>query len=523
MRFQTLASVPKYNAVLTKRDLDNRPDFKSVQEQLDRILNEQGLASQNIRFVTFTPEDAPAGGEPMIQPVDLPRAEVARIVKAVEAIRNSDQNHAVVKAGDGLLNVVSIPIIDQHDGHRSGTLSFGEVIDWRTAMEYSQTTRKQVALFAASNFVAATFPHTVERTRLEDIYRQLAGSTADGVPLKVNLGPDHYFCVATHFSGVMPEPGSGLLLFSSYDPSEGVRETQQLLLGAIIIAIFLGSACISFFINKATGPLRELQAAADAVGRGDFSRRVVVTSKDELGDLARAFNQMTENIELSQSKLKQTVETLKNTQAQLIQSEKLSAVGEFVAGVAHELNNPLAAVMGFSEMLKNADVGDKHKRHLELVYKSAERCQKIVQSLLSFARRSAPERKPVGVNKLIEEVLEMVAYPLRTSNVKVVTSYAAKLPVVLADGHQIQQVVLNIINNARQAIEAHSGAGCITITTQHEGSWVRVIIQDNGPGISSENLKRIFDPFFTTKGVGKGTGLGLSLCYGMIREHGGNI
>ncbi len=528
MRFQSLANVPKYNAVLTKRDSKNKPDFKSVQEQLARMLKEESLASQNVRFVMFTPDDGSSSAEPMIQPSEITAPVVAKIEHALNFIRNSDQMNAVVKADQSLYNIVCIPVYDQdHDHARSGMLTFGEEIDWKTAQEYSQITKKQIVFVAGGQVVASTFPNSADKAQFESLFMQLAtsGSATDATaePPKATIGDAHYFCARGKFSGANKDPAIGLLLFSSYDPPVGIRQTQQLLLAAIIIAIFLGSALILFFINKATEPLRELHDAAEAVGRGDFSRRINIRSKDEFGELAHAFNQMTENIELSQSKLKQTVETLKTTQSQLIQSEKLSAVGEFVAGVAHELNNPLAAVMGFSEMLKNADVGEKHARHLDLIFKSAQRCQKIVQSLLSFARRAAPERKPVSVNKLIEDVLEMIAYPLRTSNVKVITQFATKQPVVLADGHQIQQVVLNLMNNARQAIEAHADSGRITITTSHDVRFVRIVIQDNGPGIAPENLKRIFDPFFTTKEVGKGTGLGLSLCYGMIREHGGNI
>jgi two-component system NtrC family sensor kinase len=232
---------------------------------------------------------------------------------------------------------------------------------------------------------------------------------------------------------------------------------------------------------------------------------------------------MTENIEQAQSQLQQTVKTLKTTQAQLVQSEKLSAVGEFVAGVAHELNNPLAAVMGFSELLKDAEVQEKHRQHLDHIFKASRRCQKIVQSLLSFARRHQPERKPVSANNLIEEVLEIVAYQLRSSNVEVVCEFAPNLPLVLADGHQIQQVILNLVNNARQAIEAHQSGGRITIKTKLQNHLIHISVQDNGPGIPPENLSRIFDPFFTTKEVGSGTGLGLSLCYGLIKEHGGDI
>jgi two-component system NtrC family sensor kinase len=158
-----------------------------------------------------------------------------------------------------------------------------------------------------------------------------------------------------------------------------------------------------------------------------------------------------------------------------------------------------------------------------MIYKSAQRCQKIVQSLLSFARRHQPERKPVYVNGMVEAALEMIHYQLRTSNIDVITQFDASLPVVFADGHQIQQVLLNVINNARQAIESHQSGGQIRIVTEAIGESVRIIINDNGPGISKENLQRIFDPFFTTKQVGQGTGLGLSICYGIIKEHGGNI
>jgi two-component system NtrC family sensor kinase len=232
---------------------------------------------------------------------------------------------------------------------------------------------------------------------------------------------------------------------------------------------------------------------------------------------------MTENLQQSRAELEQTFEKLKGTQAQLVQSEKLSAVGEFVAGVAHELNNPLAAVMGFSEILKDADVDLKYRRYLEMIFKSAQRCQKIVRSLLSFARRHQPERKPVPVNDLVETVLEIVGYQLRTNNIEVITQFDPTLPVVLVDDHQIQQVLLNVVNNARQSIENYRPDGWIKIITEASDENARIIIHDNGPGIPEENMRRIFDPFFTTKEIGQGTGLGLSLCYGIIKEHGGTI
>jgi two-component system NtrC family sensor kinase len=158
-----------------------------------------------------------------------------------------------------------------------------------------------------------------------------------------------------------------------------------------------------------------------------------------------------------------------------------------------------------------------------MIHKSSLRCQKIVQALLGFARRSAPERKAVCLNSLVEAALEILQYQLRTSNVEAILKLEPHLPQTMVDPHQMQQVLVNLINNARQAIEAHQPKGWIRLTTVANGETVRVIIQDSGPGIAEENLSKIFDPFFTTKEVGKGTGLGLSLCYGIIKEHGGTI
>src|SRR2546422_723820 len=164
--------------------------------------------------------------------------------------------------------------------------------------------------------------------------------------------------------------------------------------------IRFGPIDVGFMVRRVTQPLRALSQSAEAVGQGDFSQKVEVTSHDECGELAAAFNQMTENLKRSREQLESTVETLKTTQSQLVQSEKLSGIGEFVAGVAHELNNPLTAVMGFSELLKRADINPQFQRHLDLIYKSAQRCQKIVQNLLSFARRRQPERKLSNLNEL---------------------------------------------------------------------------------------------------------------------------
>ncbi len=428
-----------------------------------------------------------------------------------------------IGVGAHLYDVVSIPVILDN---AIGALTIGSEIGTNDAATFRELTYAEIALLADGKVAASTFPGADTNEECLSLIQALpAGNPNLPTDVKsVSINGGHYFGIAGRFESSSDDKSLSYILLSPYEDSlRASYQTQQALLFASMCAILFGAG--RDLVRRQPG-----DPAAPRIARQRRSRRAgrffapgPIRSRDEIGELAGAFNQMTKDVRQSRAELEQTVATLKNTQEQLIQSEKLSAVGEFVAGVAHELNNPLAAVMGFSEMLREADVDAKYRRQLDLIFKAAQRCQKIVQSLLSFARRHQTERKPVSANELIEAVLEIVAYPLRTSNVEVVTRLQPNLPAVLADGHQIQQVLLNIINNARQAIEGHQRSGQIKITTEAAESNVRITIQDNGPGISEENMRRIFDPFFTTKEVGKGTGLGLSLCYGIIKEHGGNI
>ena len=213
-------------------------------------------------------------------------------------------------------------------------------------------------------------------------------------------------------------------------------------------------------------------------------------------------------------------------QQQLIQSEKLSAIGELISGIAHELNNPLTGVMGYSQLLQlRNDIDERAKDSLMKINNLALRCQRIVQNLLSFARKQKPERTPCDVNNILENTVELRSYELQVNNIEIVRQLNRNLPKTIADGYQLQQVFLNVITNAEHAmIDAH-GKGSLTIRTSADAAKNRIIIDivDDGPGIPEAHLTRIFDPFFTTKEVGKGTGLGLSLSYGIIKEHGGNI
>jgi signal transduction histidine kinase/ActR/RegA family two-component response regulator len=529
-RFESLAKEPVYRAAFLMLHTE------TTRDQLSRMFDVEGLARENVAFIFFAPQKGVSADEAaaLVQRQIItiaPEKLISSCKAAAQITLQGEAQFDTVAVEDQLFNVVSIPIYDNnsHPDEVVGALVFGEQITWNVAQEFSvgAGAHSCTVLIAGEHVIASTLADTnTPPEELVGIFRRLIRQGAqNSAPLDDEIvNGEHYFCAAGNFVSLKDDTSLGYLLFSSYEEQlTALAQTKRMLLVASLITILISSVVVRFFVNRATEPLLELRDSAEAVGRGDFSQRVPVRSRDECGELAVVFNRMTENIQQSQAQLQQTVNTLKTTQAQLVQSEKLSAVGEFVAGVAHELNNPLAAVMGFAELLKGTNADEKQKRHLDLIYKSSQRCQKIVQSLLSFARRHQPERKPVAVNKLIEDVLEIVAYQLRSSNVEVACRPAPNLPLVLADGHQVQQVLLNLINNARQAIEAHQAGGQIIITTQARDGVLRISIQDNGPGIAPENLSRIFDPFFTTKEVGKGTGLGLSLCYGLIKEHGGNI
>ncbi len=219
---------------------------------------------------------------------------------------------------------------------------------------------------------------------------------------------------------------------------------------------------------------------------------------------------------------RQAYENLRRTQEQLLHSEKLAAVGQLISGVAHELNNPLTAILGYSQLLESSgQVGPLALSYSEKMYKQAQRTHRIVQNLLSFARQHKPERIPVMVNTLIEDTLALRDYDLRMNQIHVHLELSLDLPLIPADPHQLQQVFLNLINNAVDAILDHSQQGELWVSSGVDEKNLFVELTDSGPGVKDPS--RVFDPFYTTKPVGKGTGLGLSICYGIITEHGGTI
>jgi len=214
-------------------------------------------------------------------------------------------------------------------------------------------------------------------------------------------------------------------------------------------------------------------------------------------------------------------EDLRRTQEQLLQSEKMSAVGQLISGVAHELNNPLTAILGYAQLLEQEPLEQRHRDFVEKLHRQARRTHRIVQNLLSFARQRKPQKTEVDLRTVLEDTLALRDYDLRLNNITVERDYQARLPMVYADAHQVEQVFLNIINNSVDAMLDAANGGVLRARIFAEHGHVCTEVRDSGPGI--RDPKRIFDPFYTTKSIGKGTGLGLSICYGIVKEHGGEI
>jgi two-component system NtrC family sensor kinase len=259
-------------------------------------------------------------------------------------------------------------------------------------------------------------------------------------------------------------------------------------------------------------------------GLGVGSRTAREMSTADISLLIAVGSQVASAVERSllYEETRQAYDHLRRTQEQLLHSEKLAAVGQLISGVAHELNNPLTAILGYSQLLTSSgQVGPLAIGYTEKIYKQAQRTHRIVQNLLSFARQHKPERMPVRVNTILEDTLALRDYDLRMGKIRVHLDLLHDLPEISADPHQLQQVFLNLINNALDAILEHGEDGDLWVRTDSEEHVVFIEFTDSGPGV--KDASRVFDPFYTTKPVGKGTGLGLSICYGIITEHGGTI
>ena len=317
---------------------------------------------------------------------------------------------------------------------------------------------------------------------------------------------------------------------------------------AIVALIAAVIGCASIFAVYAMTravvvPIKNLVKATEEIAAGDLSHMVEETGSDEVAELAKSFNRMVidlrkshEEIENYSRTLEQKVKertadleeanrTLKETQAQLIQASKMAAMGQFGAGVAHELNQPLAGISGYTDLLLlKLEKDSPEWRYAKKIEDQCVRMTKIVNNLRTFARQSKFEYAETDINQPIDDALMLLGEQLRSHSIKVRRELTPNLPKVLADANQLEQVFLNLITNAKDAIEP-KGSGVITVISRQSTSpdFVEALVADNGTGMDKATINDIFNPFFTTKEVGKGTGLGLSISLGIIENHGGRI
>lgn len=287
---------------------------------------------------------------------------------------------------------------------------------------------------------------------------------------------------------------------------------------AITLAGGAASMCLFYFIARNISvSVHKLVLASREVARGNLDACVELASRDELHELADTFNSMASSLKKRDEKLKEFA------RKKIMQSERLAVIGQLAAGVAHEMNNPLTGIVTYSHLLlERADVQESTREFLRKITIQADRCRSIVRGLLDFSRPKKPDKRPCNLNQVLQECVALVENQSLFHNIEVKKDFQKDLPYVIVDPSLIQQVFMNLIINAAEAMD---GKGHLNLMTRLEtdGEWVEIAFADSGHGISEENLERIFNPFFTTKEVGHGTGLGLAISFGIVKEHEGTI
>jgi len=342
----------------------------------------------------------------------------------------------------------------------------------------------------------------------------------------------HYHPADKKILGIMETDYS----LSSIDRTLRRQKIETLIFGIIFTFFFCIVLCIILW-KILIKPIQLLAEGMQRVSQGDLNHRVEIKTRDEMGMLAETFNSMTRELRNARQKLEnwakeleaevaKKTEEIRRGQEQLIHTEKLASLGRMAAGVAHEINSPLTGIVTFAHlMLKRIPPENKMDREdLEVIIEQAERCSKIIKGLLGFSRAIPAERTDIDINDTIRHALEIIQNQAKFHNIKIITDLSPDLPLIVGDASQLQQVFMNLLINAADAM---NDRGQITIatrlTTEEDKEFIEIEFTDTGPGIPEEHMGKLFEPFFTTKPVGKGTGLGLAVSHGIVRKHGGHI
>ena len=292
------------------------------------------------------------------------------------------------------------------------------------------------------------------------------------------------------------------------------RELLDNLIGIALLLLVVAGVLGLVWARLITRPIERFSMATRIIAKGEFDIRLPQDSRDEIGMLAGSFNRMTEELKVREA-------SLTHAQAALIQSEKMAAFGQLGAGIAHEVKNPLAGILGYAQLaMRKMEKDTPTYKHLEIIEKETRRCKTIIENLMKFARQEKAEFTLLDLNQTVEESIALVDHQLTINRVTIDKRFSP-VPRILGSVNQLQQVMMNLMINAQQAMEP--GGGTVTISTRPIDGAIELCVADTGPGIPREIQSKLFEPFFTTKPAGKGTGLGLSVTYGIVRDHKGEI
>ncbi len=321
-----------------------------------------------------------------------------------------------------------------------------------------------------------------------------------------------------YFVGVAPVDLAKLTVVMRISVSAAYLTARQLLTDLIfvgLVIVLIASIGGVFMSRRFTKPLERLSTAVRKIAKGNFDVNVDIKSTDEIGQLSSSFNDMADE-------LREREQSLKSAQLALVQSEKMAAVGTLSAGLAHEVKNPLSAVLGYAQLSKRKlEQPEVVRQHLDTIEAETKRCNEIIGNLMQFSRQEESEFTDIHLNEVVEKAVGIVDHQLGLKNVHVQTNLANDDPVILGNANQLQQVLMNLAINAQQAMEPEGGT--VDIESYTDENQVYVSVSDTGPGIPDDVAAKIFEPFYTTKAAGQGTGLGLSVTYGIIRDHKGHI
>ena len=459
---------------------------------------------------------------------DLAHQAIIKIIPTPKARQRREEEET-----SGMILMAAAPIFDD-DGSLIGVLYGGSLINRNYELvDEIRDTVYQNAVYKGKNEGTATIfqgnlrisTNVVDRDGNRAIGTQVSAEVQDRVLDEMQIWVDRAFVVKdwyiTAYEPIRNIDGEviGILYVGMLEHrfADMRRNTILIFLSITLTGVILSFIVAYFLATDLVKPIKRLVKASQELSKGDFSYRVEPMSRNEIGELERTFNFMASSLK------KRDDEMREETQRQLIQSEKLASVGRLAAGVAHQINNPLTGILTYSSLLlRKKPEGDTEREDLQVVVDETMRCRKIVKGLLGFSRQAEPQKESVDINSIIQNSLALTKNQALINDVKVTTELSDQVPAIVLDGGQIQEVFLNVILNA---IDAMPDGGILSVSSNMlEGEqFIQIRFADTGYGIPPENIDKVFDPFFTTKDASKGTGLGLAVAYGVIEKHGGRI